>query len=189
MPHRDFFLQSRPTNTLWLKQYFRAYRGDTVSFSFTLANDQGPVSLTGLDTLTFTLRAGTQSPVIIEKGMSAFALPPGDAGEITCTLLASDTQQLEPHRAYLWDVEANYLDGRRFTAAKGRMSVLADITHEPVAESPYIFPADAIFGFGLLVGRAEADADGTVFDETTLLGDVVMTGQANLSADLTLLSP
>lgn len=100
-------------------------RGDTeVVVAVLLQEDETtPINITGR-TYTSQIRS-TQDAAIIAASFTC-AVTDGANGEVTCTLSATNSAELDPG-FYYWDLQEN-ASGVISTILAGRVTVLADVT-------------------------------------------------------------
>jgi len=100
-------------------------RGDTETVVAVLTSDEAgtPINITGR-TYTSQVRS-TQDSSIIAASFTC-VVTNGSAGEVTCTMSAASSAELDPGY-YFWDLQEN-ASGVISTVLAGQVSVLADVT-------------------------------------------------------------
>lgn len=100
-------------------------RGDTEVVQVVLLQDDEttPINITGR-TYTSQIRS-TQDATIISASFTC-VVTDGANGEVTCTLAAADSAELDPGY-YYWDLQEN-ASGTISTVLAGQVTVLADVT-------------------------------------------------------------
>lgn len=99
-------------------------RGDTETLVVTITSDgTTPINITGR-TYRAQIRASQDSTTI--KASFSCSVTNGAAGQVTCTLSATDSATLPVGIAY-WDLEEN-ASGVISTILSGNVTVIADVT-------------------------------------------------------------
>ena len=99
-------------------------RGDTETVYATMTIDGStPIDITGR---TYAAQLRTKPDISIISASFTCTVTNGAAGEVTCTMSATDSAELDPGY-YYWDLQEN-ASGVISTILAGQVTVLADVT-------------------------------------------------------------